>query len=150
MWKSLSHVRLFMNPWTTQSMKFSGQNTGVYSLSLLQGLFPTQGLNPGFLLCRWIFLPTELPGKPKYSRLSISWRIHEPQLDNSHINGHHGHFKPKKQPVLQSSYIFAHVLHPWAIKNEASCHYTLLLEFPLCPSDSLSSRYLILHIKEIF
>ena len=96
------------------------------------------------------FLPTELPGKPKYSRLSISWRIHEPQLDNSHINGHHGHFKPKKQPVLQSSYIFAHVLHPWAIKNEASCHYTLLLEFPLCPSDSLSSRYLILHIKEIF
>ena len=31
-----------------------GQNTGVGSLSLLQGLFPTQGLNPGLLHCRWI------------------------------------------------------------------------------------------------
>ena len=31
-----------------------GQNTGVGSLSLLQGVFPTQGLNPGLLHCRWI------------------------------------------------------------------------------------------------
>ena len=30
------------------------QNTGVGSLSLLQGIFPTQGLNPGILHCRWI------------------------------------------------------------------------------------------------
>ena len=28
------------------------QNTGVGSLSLLQGLFPTQGSNPGVLHCR--------------------------------------------------------------------------------------------------
>ena len=28
-------------------MEFSGQNTGVGSLSLLQGIFPTQGWNPG-------------------------------------------------------------------------------------------------------
>ena len=32
-----------------------GQNTGVGSLSLLQGIFPTQGLNPG-LLCCWQIL----------------------------------------------------------------------------------------------
>ena len=31
-----------------------GQNTGVVSLSLLQGIFPTQGSNPGLLHCRWI------------------------------------------------------------------------------------------------
>ena len=31
-----------------------GQNTGVGSLSLLQGIFPTQGSNPGLLHCRWI------------------------------------------------------------------------------------------------
>ena len=31
-----------------------GQNTEVGSLSLLQGIFPTQGLNPGLLLCRRI------------------------------------------------------------------------------------------------
>ena len=28
-----------------------GQNTGMGSLSLLQGIFPTQGLNPGLLCC---------------------------------------------------------------------------------------------------
>ena len=31
-----------------------GQNTGVGSLSLLQGIFPTQGMNPGLLHCRQI------------------------------------------------------------------------------------------------
>ena len=30
------------------------QNTGIGSLSLLQGIFPTQGSNPGLLHCRWI------------------------------------------------------------------------------------------------
>ena len=38
------------SPWNSP-----GQNTRVGSLSLLQGIFPTQGLNPGLLLCRWIF-----------------------------------------------------------------------------------------------
>ena len=37
------------NPW-----KSPDQNTGVGSLSLLQGIFPTQGSNPSFLHCRWI------------------------------------------------------------------------------------------------
>ena len=37
------------SPWNSP-----GQNTGVGSLSLLQGIFPTQGLNPGLLGCRWI------------------------------------------------------------------------------------------------
>ena len=36
-------------------MEFASQNTGVDSLSLLQGIFPTQGSNPGLLHCRWIF-----------------------------------------------------------------------------------------------
>jgi len=31
----------------TQSMNSPGQNTGVGSLFLFQGIFPTQGLNPG-------------------------------------------------------------------------------------------------------
>ena len=37
------------SPWNSP-----GQNTGVGSLSLLQGIFPTQGLNQGLLHCRWI------------------------------------------------------------------------------------------------
>ena len=32
-----------------------GQNTGVGSLSLLQGIIPTQGSNPGLLHCRGFF-----------------------------------------------------------------------------------------------
>ena len=31
-----------------------GQNTGVGYHALLQGVFPTQGLNPGLPYCRWI------------------------------------------------------------------------------------------------
>ena len=46
------------SPWN-----FSGQNTGVGSL--LQGIFPTQGSNPGLSHCRHIFLPAEPPGKPE-------------------------------------------------------------------------------------
>ena len=37
------------SPWDSP-----GQNTGVGSLSLLQGIFPTQGSNPGLPHCRWI------------------------------------------------------------------------------------------------
>ena len=37
------------SPWNSP-----GQNTGVGSCSLLQGIFPTQGLNPGLPQCRWI------------------------------------------------------------------------------------------------
>ena len=37
------------SPWNSP-----GQNPGVGSLSLLQGIFPTQGSNPGFPHCRWI------------------------------------------------------------------------------------------------
>ena len=42
-----------------------GQNTGVGNLSLLQGIFPTQGSNPGLLHCRQIFLQAEPQVKPK-------------------------------------------------------------------------------------
>ena len=38
------------------------------SLFLLQGIFPTQGLNPGLLPCRWILY--QLPEKPlKYKKI---------------------------------------------------------------------------------
>ena len=55
--KSLSRVRLFATPWTVASqvplsMGFSRQYTGVDCHFLLQGIFPTQGLNPGLQHCR--------------------------------------------------------------------------------------------------
>ena len=42
-----------------------GQNTGVGSLSLLQGIFPTQGLNPGVPHCRWILYQLSHRGSPR-------------------------------------------------------------------------------------
>ena len=42
-----------------------GQNTGVGSLSLLQGIFPTQESNPGLLHRRWILYQLSYKGSPK-------------------------------------------------------------------------------------
>ena len=42
-----------------------GQNTGVGSLSLLQGIFPTQGLNPGLSHCKWILYELSHKGSPR-------------------------------------------------------------------------------------
>ena len=54
-----SHARLFAVLWTIAhqaplSMDSPGKNTGVGCHSLLQGIFPTQGLNPGLLHCQRI------------------------------------------------------------------------------------------------
>ena len=48
------------SPWNSP-----GQNTGVGSLSLFQGTFPTQGLNPGFPHCRRILYCPSQQSKPK-------------------------------------------------------------------------------------
>ena len=52
-WKSLSCVRLVATPWTIQFMEFSriDSRPGQGSLSLLQGIFPTQESNLGLLHC---------------------------------------------------------------------------------------------------
>ena len=47
------------SPWNSP-----GQNTGVGSLSLLQGIFPTQGWNPGLPGCRWILYQLSHRGSP--------------------------------------------------------------------------------------
>ena len=48
------------SPWSSP-----GQSTGVSSLSLLQGIFPTQGSNPGFPHCRWILYQLSHKGSPR-------------------------------------------------------------------------------------
>ena len=42
----------------------SGRNTGVSCHALLQGIFPTQGLNPGLLHCRQILYHLSHHGNP--------------------------------------------------------------------------------------
>ena len=48
------------SPWNSP-----GQNTGVGSLSLLQGILPTQGSTPGLLHCRWILYQLSHKGSPR-------------------------------------------------------------------------------------
>ena len=48
------------SPWNSP-----GQNTGVGSLSLLQGIFPTQGLKPGLPHCRRILYQLSHQGNPR-------------------------------------------------------------------------------------
>ena len=48
------------SPWNSP-----GQNTGVGSLSLLQGIFPNQGLNSGLPCCRQILYQLSHKGSPR-------------------------------------------------------------------------------------
>ena len=52
-----------------------GQNTGVGRLSFLQGIFPTQGSNPGLPHCRWILCQQSHKESP---RILEWWPISSP------------------------------------------------------------------------
>ena len=66
-------VQLFATPWTVARQgwdflclwDFPGKNTGVGCHALLQGIFPTQGLNPSLPHCRQILNCLSHRGKPK-------------------------------------------------------------------------------------
>ena len=61
--KALSRVRLFVTPWAIYSPWNSpDQNTGVGSLSLLQGIFSTQESNWHLLHCRLILYQLSYEG----------------------------------------------------------------------------------------
>ena len=59
------------SPWNSP-----GQNTGVSSLSLFQGLFPTQGSNPGLPHCRRILYQLSHQGSLMFSESSANVSSH--------------------------------------------------------------------------
>ena len=62
-----------------------GQNSGVGSLSLLQGIFPTQGSKPGLPHCGWILYQLNHKGSPRIlevGSLSLLQRICPTQESN--------------------------------------------------------------------
>ena len=64
--ESLSVVSDSLRPYGLHSSWNSpGQNTGVGSISLLQGIFPIQGSNPGLLNCRQILYQLSHQGSPR-------------------------------------------------------------------------------------
>ena len=77
-------------PWNSP-----GKNTGVGSRSLLQGIFPTQGLNLGLLHCRPILYHLSHQGNP-LPRLvgnaklpvahTLSWTGPVPAINSSLLN----------------------------------------------------------------
>ena len=75
-------------PWDS-----SGKNTGVVSISLLQGIFLTQGLNLGLLHCRQILYHLNHQGGPKVGVTVLlvrkSFYVRNGCCRNRH---HHSHF----------------------------------------------------------
>ena len=63
-------------PWNSLS-----QNTGVGNLSLLQGIFPTQRLNPGLLLCRQILYQLSYQGSLEDLKLQFQMQVKKYKLD---------------------------------------------------------------------
>ena len=69
--KLLSHARLFTTTWIVACTKllhpwdFRDKSTGVGCRFLLQGIFPTQGSNPGLSHCRQMFYCLSHQGSPK-------------------------------------------------------------------------------------
>ena len=54
-----------LQPSGLSALNSPGQNTGVGSLSILQGIFPTQGLNPGLPHCKRILSQLSHKGNPR-------------------------------------------------------------------------------------
>ena len=74
-WKSLSHVESLRphglySPWNSPC-----QNTGLGSLSLLQGIFPTQGSNPGLQHCRRTLYHLSHQGSPILTLRSTAFHL---------------------------------------------------------------------------
>ena len=82
-----------------------GQNTGVGSLSLLQGIFLTQGLNPGFPHCRQIHYQLSHQGSPRI----LAWVAYPFSRGSS---------QPRNQTRVSS--IAGRFFTNWAIR-EAKC-----------------------------
>ena len=97
--KSLSCIQLFVTPWAIQSMNSPGQNTGVGSLSLLQGIFPTR-IKTRSPALQADSLPAEPQGKPKNTGVGslslLQWIFPTQELNQGLL-----HFR---QIVYQLSY----------------------------------------------
>ena len=91
------------SPWNSP-----GQNTGVGSLSLLQGIFPTQESNQGLLHCRRVLYQLSYEGSPMGSRLTstgvTSWynrlSIHLPSVVS--LPQTHNHSLTRRKDIRQN------------------------------------------------
>ena len=80
-WKSLSHVWLFVTPWTTARQAplsvefFRPRILEWVAISISRGIFPTQRLNPGLPHCRQILYRLSHQGGPTaHLKIILTWR----------------------------------------------------------------------------
>ena len=98
------------SPWNSP-----GQNTGVGSLSLLQGIFPTQGSNPGPLHYRWIRYQLSHKGSPR----TLEWVAYPFSSASS---------QPRNQTRV--SCIVGEFFTNWVIREvHISLNYTTIIKF---------------------
>ena len=146
--KVAQRVQLFATPWTLQSMEFSRP-----SCFLLQGIFPTQGLNPGFQHCRRILYQLSHMGSPRilewvaypFSSGSSQPRdeLGSPALQEDSLPASNEE-SPKREwrsnevawscATLQFYALqFTRLLHPWNFPGKSTgvgCHFLLQGIFP--------------------
>ena len=84
-WKSLSSVQLSATPWTIQSVEFSRPEYWLWVAIPFQGIFPTQGSNPGLPHCRWILYQlnrqeSQEKQKLRIRRIYLSLRYFLPEI----------------------------------------------------------------------
>ena len=83
-----------------------GQNTGVDSLSLLQGIFPTQESNRGLLHCRWILYQLSYQGSPVVPLLRNTWSNRQIWPWNTEWN--RAKFCHENAPVIENTLFQQH------------------------------------------
>ena len=113
------------SPWNS-----SGHNTGVGSVSLLQGIFPTQGSNPGLPHCRRILYQLSHKGSPRI----LEW-VGYPFSSGSSW--------PRNWTRV--SYVAGGFFTSWAIRKAQTMIKLNLSQW--CKSGSISANHSIWYIK---
>ena len=112
-----------------------GQNTGVCSLSLLQRIFPAQGLNPGFPHCRWILYQLSHKGSPRI----LEWVAYPFSS---------GSFLPRNQTGV--SCIARRFFPKWALREALILYIAVCVFFslslPIYPSSPTHSAILLVTV----
>ena len=136
-WKSLCHVQLFATPWTSP-WNSPGQNTGVGSFSLLQGIFPTQRLNPGLPHCRQILYQLSDQGSPR----KLEWVAYPFSRGSSRPRNRTG--SPALQTGSLPTDLSCYTLNPMTslFSNRKFLPFDSLHPFHTTPTPHLRSLYL--------
>ena len=92
-----------------------GQNTGMGSLSFLQGIFPTWGSNPGLPKCRQILYQLSHKGSPRIPE----WVAYPVSSGSS---------QPRNQTRVSCT--AGEFFTNWATREASVCHYNFEMRVP--------------------